>query len=320
MKLTDLYFELRGDIGYVEKGIAEAVQCDVAELESSSQHLLQAGGKRLRPALALLCGRFGQPKNDALYRLAISLELIHMATLVHDDVIDDSDTRRGQPTVKAKWDNRVAMYTGDFILAKALEQVTTLSNPKIHQQFSRALVEMSIGEIEQLRDLHSWDQTFRNYLRRIKRKTALLIAVSCQLGALSSEVGMKDAHHLYRYGYNLGMAFQITDDILDYTGDAKKMGKPAGSDLLQGNITLPALYTYNHPEHGEKLRQMLEERDGIADEEIIQYITNHGGIQFSREITMKYLNKSRKALEQLPAIRTRNTLYNITQFIEKRNF
>lgn len=181
-----------------------------------------------------MSGKFGRYDLTRLKKVAAALELIHMATLVHDDVIDDALTRRGTLTVKSKWDNRIAMYTGDYILGKALTKVTELEMPRIHQILSRAIVQMCIGEMEQIRHFFNPSQSVRTYLLRIRRKTALLIAVSCQLGAIAAEADEYTVQRLYSFGYNVGMAFQIRDDILDICGSEKELGKPPGSDIRAG--------------------------------------------------------------------------------------
>ena len=158
--------------------------------------------------------------------VAVSLELIHTASLIHDDVIDDAEIRRGQPTVKAKWDNRIAMYTGDYIFARALRIMTEINKPDAHKILSHTMVELVIGEIEQMKDKYRFNQNLRDYLRRIKRKTALLISASCQLGAIAADVDKSTNLKLAHFGYYVGMSYQIIDDIFDFTGTEKELGKP----------------------------------------------------------------------------------------------
>lgn len=319
MKLTDIYQDLKSDMQVIETHLEQSIKSNESILQKASSQLLKAGGKRIRPVFVLLSGKFGRYDIERLKYIAASLELIHMATLVHDDVVDDADTRRGKKTVKARWDNRVAMYTGDYILARALDVVTELKNPEIHQSLARVVVEMCKGEIQQIKDLNNWNQELKHYLRRIKRKTALLIAVSCQLGAMVSDCTPEVIRRLYQFGYHAGMAFQITDDILDFTGNEKSLGKPAGSDLRQGNITLPALATYHHPLHGEKLRDWVK-RGSLQEhmDEAIELIRNGPGIDFSKKLTQRYNAKAQQALNALPDISSKESLIAISHFIQDR--
>jgi heptaprenyl diphosphate synthase len=233
MKLKLLYSDLRPELEMIEKELERAVDSESLLLNDASLHLLQAGGKRIRPVFVLLAGKFGNYDIEVMKRVAVPLELIHMASLVHDDVIDDSEIRRGRPTVKAQWNNSVAMYTGDFILARALERIAVIESPRVHEILSKTLIEVCRGEIIQIKDKYKLDQNLRDYFRRIKRKTALLISSSCELGALVSGTDEKTAAHLRRFGYFIGMSFQIIDDILDFTSTDEELGKPAGSDFIQ---------------------------------------------------------------------------------------
>ncbi|MBN6188600.1 heptaprenyl diphosphate synthase component II [Aneurinibacillus sp. BA2021] len=317
MKLTDIFWPFRSDMNYIERELDRAIDTKEPVLQKTSSHLLKAGGKRIRPVFVLLGGKFGSYDIEQLKYVAVPLELIHMATLVHDDVIDNAELRRGKMTVKSKWDNRIAMYTGDYILARALMLATELPNPQIHKILSRALVDLCIGEIEQIRDLNNWEQNLRQYLRRIKRKTALLIAISCQLGALAAGASPEVVRRLYTYGYNVGMAFQITDDILDFVGEEKKLGKPAGSDLRQGNITLPALYMYHKSGHAAEFRTLAQEN---RTDEMIQMIRDGEGITVARELADRYLLRASQALNELPDNRNRDALLKIARFIGERQF
>ncbi|AWB45012.1 heptaprenyl diphosphate synthase [Paenibacillus sp. CAA11] len=324
MKLLDIFGSLKKDMDFIEQQLYRSIEGEEELLGETSLHLLKAGGKRLRPVFVLLGGKFGDYELEKLQYVAVPLELIHSASLVHDDVIDDADTRRGKPTVKSKWDNRIAMYTGDYIYAKALMLATQLTNPEIHRILSKAMVQMSIGEMEQLRDFFNTDQTVRNYLLRIRRKTALLIAISCQLGAIAAGAPAPVSSLLYRYGYNVGMAFQIRDDLLDLFGTEKQIGKPPGSDMRQGNITLPVLYALQEPELRELLLyeiQEIHELDGRKDtSSAIEMIRHSQGIHKAEQLADRYIQKALDALKQLPENKARKNLQDIAHFVNRRTY
>ncbi len=323
MKLLDIFGTLRKDMNVIERELSRSIDTDHALLNEASLHLLKAGGKRLRPAFVLLGGKYGNYDLERLSHVAVPLELIHMASLVHDDVIDNADTRRGQLTVKSKWDNRIAMYTGDYIYAKALVIVARLQNPEIHRVLAKAMVQMSIGEMEQIRDFFNTEQTVRRYLLRIRRKTALLIAISCQLGGLAADAPAAYTRQLYRYGYNVGMAFQIRDDVLDLCGTEKQIGKPPGSDLRQGNITLPVLYALQEQDMQRTLLpeiQRIHEADGAIDvTRAVEMVKQSRGIERAEHLADRYIQKAMDALQQLPEGKTRKHLQEIAHFVAKRS-
>lgn len=324
MKFIQLYKDMKDDLQAIEREMIRVIESDLPILSETSLHLLKAGGKRIRPIFVLLSGNFGHYQIETLKKVAVSLELIHMATLVHDDVIDDADTRRGQPTVKSMWDNRMAMYTGDYIYAKALTVITQLGNPRIHQILSGAMVQMCIGEMEQIRDFFNVEQNVRRYLLRIRRKTALLIAISCQLGALATEAPPQACAALYRFGYNVGMAFQITDDLLDLCGTEKVIGKPPGSDLRQGNITLPVLYALEDETVREALLAeiaAIQASDSPADASAaVRIVRASRGIAAAEQLADRYITKALQALQLLPAGPARNNLADIARFVAQRSY
>ncbi|MFC4302789.1 polyprenyl synthetase family protein [Cohnella boryungensis] len=324
MKLMQLYASMKSDLQAIEDEMAATVTSDLPILSETSLHLLKAGGKRMRPVFVLLAGKFGSYSLNTLKKVAVPLELIHMATLVHDDVIDDADTRRGQLTVKSKWDNRIAMFTGDYIYAKALTVVTDLEKPRIHQILSGSIVQVCIGEMEQIRDFFNVGQSVRNYLKRIRRKTALLIAISCQLGAIATDAPVRISNALYRFGYNVGMAFQITDDLLDLCGSEKAIGKPPGSDLRQGNITLPVLYALQEQAIRERLLGEIESikaSDGRSDSSAaVKLVRSSKGIKDAEQMAERYIAKALRALEPLPNIPAKRNLADIARFVAKRSY
>lgn len=320
MKLKRMYSYLKADIDLIEKELKAATESESRLLEEASQHLLQAGGKRIRPVFVLLAAKFGDYNIQVIKQVAVALELIHMASLVHDDVIDDSELRRGQPTIKAKWDNKIAMYAGDYIFARSLEYITKIENPTAHKILSSTIVEVCIGEIEQIKDKYRFDQHYRDYLRRIKRKTALLIAVSCQLGAIAAGASANIHKKLFEFGYYVGLSYQITDDILDFTSTEKELGKPAGDDLLQGNVTLPALFAIKTPAVKSVIEQVHEKTTKEEMAHIINLIKETGAIEKSHQISQRYLQKALLALQTLPDRREKKSLIDIANYIGKRKY
>lgn len=323
MKLSEIYLYLKQDISKIEKEIENSIDAEHPVLVQASSHLLKAGGKRIRPVFVLLGAQFGHYDLERVKLVAVPLEMIHMGSLVHDDVIDDAELRRGRKTIKAKWDNRVAMYTGDYMFAKAIEIASQSNEPQLHKILSDAMVEMVIGEVEQIKDQFNPDQNLRIYLRRIKRKTALLISVSCELGSLIAGADYNVQQSLKRYGYYTGMAFQITDDILDFVGTEKELGKPAGSDLFQGNVTLPALYAMERDaDLKAEITRYLESKGtgSVNMEGIISSIKETGAVKDAKIMADRYLIKANKELKDLPDIRAKRALFEIAQYIGDRKF
>ncbi len=320
MKLKMMYSFLNSDLNVIEDELEETIKAESPLLHEASLHLLQAGGKRIRPVFVLLAAKFGEYDINKIKNVAVSLELIHMASLVHDDVIDDAELRRGKLTIKAKWDNKIAMYTGDYIFARALELITNVENPHAHKILSHTLVELCVGEIEQIKDKYNYGQNVRTYFRRIKRKTAMLIAVSCQLGAIAANVEEEIHNKLFKFGYFVGMSYQIIDDVLDFVGTEKELGKPAGGDLHQGNITLPVLFAMEDSAIREEIIKVHEGTDRAEIEKIISLIKSSGAIEKSLELSDKYLQKALEVLEELPPSKSKKALRDIAKFIGKRKF
>ncbi|MCO7127034.1 polyprenyl synthetase family protein [Sporolactobacillus shoreicorticis] len=321
MTLTRIYMEQKSKLKQIESRLESALKAPQPILNEASLDLLRAGGKRIRPLLTLLCAQYGDPSRETVMKSAVMLELIHMASLVHDDVVDDSNLRRGKPTVKAQWDNRVAMFTGDFIFARAIELISDFDNDEIHMSISRVIRDLSLGEIDQIKELYHWKQNMRVYLRRIKRKTALLMALSCQLGALASGCSSRVGLSLYYFGYYLGMSYQMTDDILDFVGTEKQLGKPAGGDLRNGNITLPTFFALHKYGMRNAILSVLEDKNPKQSDwdSIICAIRDCGAIQDSEQLSDAYLSKAKTILERLPQQRATRSLKEIADYIGTRN-
>ncbi|QSO53445.1 polyprenyl synthetase family protein [Alicyclobacillus curvatus] len=322
MDFRQVYDEYRTDLQEIDRLLRRSMESDNDLLASSSLQLLEAGGKRIRPLFALLCSELGRRGDRArVHTLAASIELVHMASLVHDDVIDDASVRRGHPTVRAQYGNRPAMYTGDFLFARAISLLSSLADTDLHIEMSNAIVRMTEGEIDQIRDFFDLEQPLKNYLRRIERKTALLISVSCSLGAAVGGASPDVVARVRRFGYFTGMAFQVIDDVLDFSGTESVVGKPVGNDLWQGNITYPVLYTVQCTAQGPELRSLISPT--MTREELVQAVAlvrDSGGIHQAEQLAERYLAKALAVLSELEPSDTRMALQVVARFVNQRLF
>lgn len=317
-----LWQEVQADLQKVEAELIRQVKdCDPA-LSPVAYHLVRAGGKRLRPAFAILAAKCCGATLDRVLPLAVALEMIHMSTLVHDDIIDASPIRRGQPTVWARWGQELSLHAGDYLFARSLLLIAAYDNSRIPSILASVSVKIVQGEMRQLSDAFNINITLREYLDRIYRKTALLIAASCQVGAIAAGAREEYTRRLYLYGRNLGMAFQITDDVLDMTADPEHLGKPIGSDLRQGVITAPAIYALKTCTRKNKLADLLTKRDKTPAEikDAIEIIQECGGIEYAMQLAERYLSRARYQAEFLPGGKARETLIGLTYYVKTRGF
>ena len=322
LKQLWLFNQINIDLQRVEKELTQFVNTDYPILQDSAVHLLSAGGKRLRPAFTLLAGKFYGYSLEKLMPVAMALELIHMATLVHDDVVDASLTRRGRPTVKANWGNVVSVQTGDYLLAKSLMLISKIDNPEVSRILAEVSVEMCQGEIQQIKCSFDVEQNLKQYYYRIKRKTALLISACCRLGALVSGAPRRQVWALGAYGHSLGMAFQIVDDVLDLTAKPSEFGKPVGGDVHQGIMTLPMILALKLTPEPARLKELLGKVDKTVEEvsETIGLIEATAAIDESMQLVDAYVLKAKRHLQDLPAIPTRKALEELAEFIRVRKF
>ncbi len=319
---SDIFKLINKEMTLVEEHLIHSIDTELPVLDKAATHLVKAGGKRLRPAFALLASKLFSDSVEKTIPMAVALELVHMASLVHDDVIDNSQLRRGQPTVKSEWGNRVSLYTGNYVLAKALRLVASYQRSDVLEVLAEASMQICEGEIKQMLSCYKIHQGMKDYLRRIEKKTALLISVSCQLGAMTSSAKGFEIQALKRYGYYLGMAFQITDDILDFVADEKVLGKPVGSDVKQGVITLPAIYALRFGPHKERLGTLLASPQLCSEQasEIIELITESDGMDYAYHVSRKFADKARQQLNSLPDVSVKDSLYEIATFISGREY
>ncbi|GGJ10211.1 heptaprenyl diphosphate synthase component 2 [Alicyclobacillus cellulosilyticus] len=320
MDVREVYARYEPEMRQVDRILREAVASAHPRLTHAAAHLLEAGGKRVRPLLALISSRAGQGPTERVYAAAAALELVHMATLVHDDVIDDADLRRGRPTVRNQYGDRAAMYTGDFLFARAIQLLSRVADVEVHREMSDVMVRICEGEIEQIEDFFNWQQSVRDYLRRVERKTALLIAASCAVGAMVSGAAPEAVRRLRRFGYYTGMAFQVIDDILDIVGDEQELGKPVGGDLRQGNLTLPALVAAQTGAR-EALRSLV--KADVAAEEAeaaLQLVRTSPGVSVARRVAERYMAKAMRELDAVALPFVRRDLAAVARFLNQRRF
>lgn len=320
MKFATVYRRYKPQLNRVEQLMYQSIQSSDVRLTDAATQLLQAGGKRMRPLFALICGRMGDAnRSSEVESVAAALEIIHMASLVHDDVIDNASLRRGRPTVRSRFGNQAAMYTGDYLFARAIHLLSRVNDPRIHHEMSAAIVRMTEGEIEQIRDFYNWKQSLRIYLRRVERKTALLISTSCSLSAIAANADDTVVSALRRFGYYTGMAFQIIDDVLDFTSSSDVVGKPVGGDLRQGNLTLPTLWATTNGATALRLQELVQPgMDNQAAEEAIYLVKSSGGLETSRELASRFLQKALAQLERIQPESLRSELVTAAQYVNQR--
>lgn len=320
MQELKLWQEVQEDLNIVETELLRQVKTSDPILNMAAQQLVEAGGKRLRPAFAILSAKCCGATLDKVLPLAVALEIIHMATLVHDDIIDLSPVRRGRPTVWVRWGQDLSLHAGDYLFARSLALVAVYDNPDVSSTLAAVSVKMVQGEMQQLYTAYNINITLREYLDRIFRKTAFLIAASCKLGAIVAGASKTNVKHFYNYGRYLGMAFQITDDVLDIVADPAYLGKPIGSDLRQGIITLPAIYALKYSPVKERIARLLAKRDKTTSEieETLTMIHESGGIDYSLNLAERYLSLARKQVASLPEGLPKDTLIGLTHYVRTR--
>lgn len=315
--------ELEEEIILLNQALLDNLYSQNKLLNQTSSHLIKAGGKRIRPIFASLASNFGNCSKQELLSLMVAIEMIHLASLIHDDVIDNAQIRRGVPTLNAKWDNKIAIETGDYILGKSLAIISSFANKRVPSIFINICSEIVKGEVLQFSRLFDPNQSFKDYFYTIRRKTALLISASCQLGAIISNAPPCTEQALKKYGYNLGMAFQIIDDILDFTlQNELELGKPIASDLKQGILTLPTLFALKTKTTGNILRDLI--RNGFANHENVKHsisiIKTSDALQKSQLVAKKYINTAKNNLNKLPESTTKTILLAIADLVENRKY
>ncbi|MEN4903552.1 polyprenyl synthetase family protein [Luteimonas sp. TWI662] len=290
------------DMAQVDALIRRRLASDVLLINQVAEHIVSAGGKRLRPMLVMLAGQAtGQVRGDH-HQLAAIVEFIHTSTLLHDDVVDESDLRRGRSTANAIWGNAASVLVGDFLYSRSFQLMVELDSMAVMRLLADTTNRIAEGEVLQLLHVRNPDTDEAAYLRVIERKTAVLFAAGTRLGAMASNADETVQQALYDYGMQLGYAFQIADDVLDYSGDATALGKNLGDDLAEGKATLPLIHAMAQatPERRARLRTIVEQGDTTALPEVLAAIADAGSLAYSRARAVEYADAAERVLDGLP--------------------
>ena len=314
------------DLMQVEGRLQAETRSDIGAVREISDHTLLAGGKRLRPALALLCGRVVERTfpADRAYAAAAAAELIHMATLMHDDVVDESPKRRGVATAGSVYGNGIAILTGDFLLAKSISLLAhNDENLHIVRVFSDICVGMAEGEVLQASVAHDLTISLETYEEIIERKTARFLAGCCEMGGMLGDATEAEAAALRMYGHHLGMAFQIADDLLDFIGDPKKTGKPLGTDLRDGRVTLPLLHTLRVADDATRTHiNALLSQPALTEADIAAItilIARNGGFAVARDAAAERAERAVEELHRFPRNVFRDAMEQLARFVVVRD-
>lgn len=313
---------IKGDLERIETEIAEHLDSSVPLISRVGNYIMNSGGKRLRPLLMILGARLCGYNGTEDVTLAVVFEYLHAATLLHDDVVDKAELRRGQPAANTIWGNPAVVLIGDYLYSKSILLTVGYQNIRILDVISKTTTIMAEGEVLQLINSDNLEITVPEYLEIITRKTAVLIQAACQVGAIFGGAGSTQEKALASFGENLGLAFQLTDDALDYVGTEKEFGKPIGNDLQEGNVTLPLIHALN--ESSEETRGRLLELvagDVIGGEEfdeVKELIKASGGIDYTLNLAREQINAAKNALQVFPESPTKQVLIDIADYICER--
>lgn len=319
----ELYTLIKQDLDRVEEMFTRYISSDAQLMTHIGQYLQKTGGKRVRPALLLLSSQaIGSKVTENIIRMAAVMEFLHTATLVHDDIIDDADTRRSNPSVKAQWGNDIAVLAGDWLYMSAFEITLQERCFEILDILTRVTRQMTEGELIQLTQCGRVEITETEYLDIIFRKTAYLISACCEIGAILAGASPTQQEIMRNFGLKIGVAFQLADDLLDFTSTNEKLGKPAASDLREGKLTLPIIYLCEKsPEDVlEKIRKVIKEGEysSVARDEIIDLVESSGALSRSRKELLRYASEAQALVMGLPENIYRQALVSISSFIISR--
>ncbi|MBS0591565.1 MAG: polyprenyl synthetase family protein [Proteobacteria bacterium] len=305
----------------VDALIRARLASDVVLINQIAEHIIGGGGKRLRPMLHLLAAQAAGYHGQNQVQLAAVIEFIHTSTLLHDDVVDESDLRRGRKTANALWGNAASVLVGDFLYSRSFQLMVELDSMPVMRILADTTNRIAEGEVLQLLNIHNPDVDEAAYLRVIERKTAVLFAAATRLGGVLGGVPAVQEQALYDYGMRLGYAFQIADDVLDYVSDAVTLGKNIGDDLAEGKATLPLIYAIERApaEQAASLRRAIENGGLDSLDNIIAAIRDTGAIARARALAQAHADAAKQALLDIPASPTRNALAALADYAVHRN-
>jgi geranylgeranyl pyrophosphate synthase len=320
--LSRLFSSIDADLDVVNRTFQTSASSGLDILNSAAAYILHSSGKRIRTALTLLSGRLVDYQFEKLLPLSVAFEMVHLATLVHDDIVDGASTRRGIPTVNARYGDGIAILLGDYFFAKTAGLIADVRDFRIDHLFSETVASVCEGTIIELLSTHTLDFSIEAYLERISRKTACLMAACCKGGVTVCGGTEAQIALMEQYGQNLGIAFQIVDDVLDYSGSEDVIGKPAGNDLRQGLITLPLIYALQAGQNGhfDMVQRVIKQPGQHADEagEIIAWVTGGPAIDASLDLARHYAARARAVLSEFASTPERHVLEELVDFVLDR--
>ena len=316
-----IYAPVKDDLMQVEHRLRNLSDVAKSHMPELLDYVFQTGGKRLRPAITLLSAGFHPHDHSLPIVMAAAVELLHIATLIHDDTVDNSPLRRGKATVSGLWGRNVAVLLGDYVFATSATFVCETNNVRVIKRFSETIMELSSGELLEYFHSNKSDQTREDYNDRINQKTASLFRTAAETGAVLSGVSEEIVGALRTYGYNVGMAFQIVDDILDVEGDTEEIGKPVGNDLLQGVLNLPAIMLLERYPKDNPIHELFQRRDNDGGDSLkraLEMIQNSGIIEECYAVVRDYFVQAGKAIESLPDNAARRSLLELSSYVMER--
>jgi octaprenyl-diphosphate synthase len=321
--LSQIFEPIRGDLELVDREFVRHVESQVAVIPQIGRYIQTSGGKRVRPAVLLMAARLGGYQGDRAVLYAAVVEFIHTATLVHDDIIDDSELRRGRLAVHSRWGNDITVLLGDYLYIKSMAMALTHDTLDIVRLLCDVTLRMIEGELFQLTKNGDADITEEEHFDIIRRKTAYLFGGCAQIGGMLGRVSSEHEKALQEYGFNLGIAFQIVDDLLDFTGDLTALGKPVGADLREGKMTLPLIHLLQQGEEaGEKIiRDIIASRTASDEQwtDLLSLLKKHRSIEYALRRAVEYAERAKKPLSAFPPSSERDALLALPDYVLSRD-